>query len=121
MVKALFDTNILIDHLRGVPQARRELSRFNDKAISVVSFMEVMIGVDASVEPSTRAFLLGFDIVALEMDVVDRAIELRRKHRIKLPDAIIWASAQTHGMLLVTRNTKGFPSGDPGIRHPYTI
>jgi hypothetical protein len=38
-----------------------------------------------------------------------------------LPDAIVWASAQAHDMLLVTRDTKGFPPDDPGVRVPYTV
>jgi branched-chain amino acid transport system permease protein len=35
--------------------------------------------------------------------------------------AIVWASAQIHSMLLVTRGAKGFPAGDPGVRIPYRI
>ena len=41
MVKALFDTNILIDYLRGIPAAREELGRYRPKAISLVTWMEV--------------------------------------------------------------------------------
>ena len=33
-------------------------------------------------------------------------VALRRAHRLKLPDAIIWASADLHGMLLVSRDTR---------------
>ena len=40
---------------------------------------------------------------------------------MKLPDAIVWASAQVHAMLLVTRDTKDFPGDDPGIRVPYMV
>jgi len=32
-----------------------------------------------------------------------------------LPDAVIWATAQAHAMLLVTRNTKDFPVDDPAF------
>jgi predicted nucleic acid-binding protein len=44
VVKALLDTNILIDFLRGVHVARDELNRYSDKAISVITWMEVMAG-----------------------------------------------------------------------------
>ena len=44
MVKALFDTNILIDFLRGVHAAREELGRYQLKAISLVTWMEVLVG-----------------------------------------------------------------------------
>jgi hypothetical protein len=44
---------------------------------------------------------------------------LRQRHRLKLPDAIVWASAQAHDMLFVTQDVKDFPAGDPGVRVPY--
>ena len=121
MVKALFDTNILIDYLRGIPQARLELDRFPDKAISVVTWMEVLAGTTAATEPLTRAFLDGFTLIQLDQKAAERAISLRRDHRLKLPDAIVWASAQVQDRLLVTRDTKDFPPGDPGVRMPYQV
>ncbi len=47
MVKALFDTNILIDQLNAMPEARKFRARFADKAISLVTWMEVMAGAPA--------------------------------------------------------------------------
>lgn len=43
MVRPLFDTNILIDYLGGVALARDELARYREPAISIVSWMEVLI------------------------------------------------------------------------------
>ena len=65
MVKALFDTNILIDYLRGVEAARQELGRYSAKAISIVSWMEVMVGTRPEVAPATRAFLDSFERLSL--------------------------------------------------------
>lgn len=121
MVKALFDTNILIDLLNAIPEARAEMARYDDKAISVITWMEVMVGAEAAVEDRTRRFLSSFTVVPLRDDVADRAVALRRRHRIKLPDAVIWASADVHSMLLVTRNTKDFPPDTPGVRFPYAL
>jgi len=120
VVKALFDTNILIDYLNAVPEARTELRRYTEKAVSIITWMEVMVGADHDLEAGTRSFLSGFDIVAVDEVIAERAVSLRRSHRIKLPDAVIWATAQVHAMLLVTRNTKDFPVGDPGVRAPYS-
>ena len=53
-MKALFDTNILIDYLRGLPAARDELNRHQDKAISVVTWMEIMVGAPMLAERGTR-------------------------------------------------------------------
>lgn len=121
MVKALFDTNVLIDFLAGVPQARAELEHYDDAAISIVSWMEVMVGAPAHADRTTRSFLASFELISLDQAIAEAAVELRRAHRIKLPDAIVWASARHHGRLLVTRDTKDFPDGDPGVRSPYAL
>jgi len=121
VVKALLDTNILIDFLRGIPAARDELDRYDDKAISIVTWMEVMAAAPVLAERATRDFLDGFALIALNETVANRAIGLRRRYRLKLPDAVVWASAQVHAMLLVTRDTKGFPVDDPGVRMPYRV
>jgi predicted nucleic acid-binding protein len=119
MVKALFDTNILIDYLGGVEAARRELERFVDGAISVITWMEVMAGTTPQTEAGTRTFLGGFKHLAIDHAIAERAVILRRQKRIKLPDAIIWATAQTTDRLLVTRNTRDFAADEPGVRVPY--
>jgi predicted nucleic acid-binding protein len=121
MVKALFDTNILVDYLNAVPQARTELQLYTERAVSIITWMEVMVGATGGVEVATRGFLSTFDVIALDAEIAERAVSLRRDHHIKLPDAIIWATAQTHAMLLVTRNTKDFTADDPGVRMPYKL
>ena len=40
---------------------------------------------------------------------------------MSLPDAMVLATAQINGSILVTRNTKDFPANLPGIRVPYTL
>jgi predicted nucleic acid-binding protein len=119
MVKTLFDTNVLIDYLNGVKNAKAELARFEDKAISVVSWIEVMVGTTPATQKGTRAFLAGFALLPIDQRVAERAIALRQDKRIKLPDAIIWATARTSDRLLVTRNTKDFAAAEPGVRIPY--
>jgi predicted nucleic acid-binding protein len=117
----LFDTNILIDYLRGIPQARAECDRHSDRAISIISWMEVMAGSTAVNEAAARAFLLNFHTLPLGADVAERAFPLRRSSRIKLPDAIIQATAESAGRLLITRNTRDFPASTPGVRIPYSL
>lgn len=120
-MKALFDTNILIDFLNAVPQARDELDRYRQRAISIITWMEVLIGADTAVEAATRSFLDSFEIIPLGDAVAERAVALRKTYRMKLPDAVVCASADVHSMLLVTRDRKGFPTNLPGIRIPYGL
>ncbi|MGA2350336.1 MAG: type II toxin-antitoxin system VapC family toxin [Terracidiphilus sp.] len=117
----LFDTNILIDYLRGIPQARAECDRHADRAVSIISWMEVMAGSTAANEADARLFLLNFYTLPLVADVAERAFLLRRTSRIKLPDAVIQAAAEGDGRVLITRNTRDFPAGTPGVRIPYTL
>ncbi|PKA40209.1 type II toxin-antitoxin system VapC family toxin [Rhizobium sullae] len=119
MVKALFDTNILIDYLNAIPEARDELDRYERRAISIITWMDVLIGAAHEVEAATRSFLNSFQVIAVDSAIAEGAVCLRQRHRIKLPDAIIWSTADTHSLLLVTRNTKDFPADNPGIRVPY--
>jgi predicted nucleic acid-binding protein len=121
MVKALLDTNVLIDFLGGAAAARKALARSDNAAISSVSWMEVVVGAPKGAEDETRKFLSRFSLVALGQPVAGRAVELRQAHRMKLPDAIIRASAQIEGRLLVTRNSKDLSVSDPGVRMPYRI
>ncbi|HDR9481827.1 TPA: type II toxin-antitoxin system VapC family toxin [Burkholderia aenigmatica] len=121
MVKALFDTNILIDYLGGVEAARVELGRYSYRAISTISWMEVLVGASADNEAAIRAWLSSFDLIALDSTIANRAMTIRKERRVRLPDAIVWASAQVNGLLLVSRNTKDFPASEPGVRVPYQI
>ncbi len=86
MVSALFDTNILIDYLNGVEQAKTELDRYSDKAISLITWMEVMVGATPETEAILRGFLSGFVNLAIEEPVCNLAVTLRKKHKIKLPE-----------------------------------
>jgi hypothetical protein len=119
-MKALFDTNILIDYLNGRPEARTEIDRHRQRLISVVTWMEVLAGArDEAEEDVVEMFLRDFSLVELSRPIARAAVSLRRTRRVRLPDAIIWATAQHESALLVTRNAKDFPPTDPGVRIPY--
>jgi predicted nucleic acid-binding protein len=62
-----------------------------------------------------------FEIVALDLAVAETAVQLRRSHHLHLPDAMIWATAQTQDAVLVTRNIKDFNPEWEGIRIPFKI
>ena len=117
-MRALFDTNILIDYLNGIELAREELERFPEALISVITWTEVMVGTKPEEEIAVRKFLARFRQVPIDQKVAERAVLIRRKTRIRLPDAIIRASAELENALLVSRNTKDFPEGEPWVRVP---
>lgn len=80
-----------------------------------------MVGADES-DNLTANFLQDFFIILpITQEIADKAVAIRKHQRIKLPDAIIQATAQAHDALLVTRNTRDFPENTEGVRIPYQI
>jgi predicted nucleic acid-binding protein len=67
-----------------------------------------------SEEKQIRIFLSAVSVIDLRADVKDRAIELRRKYGLKLPDAIIAASALVGEAELITHDRK--MGRVPGLR-----
>jgi len=119
-LKVVIDTNILVDYLQGREAAREELARHDRPGISLITWMEVLIGAkDEDDAQILRRFLMRFPTLPIDGEVAELAVELRRTHRIRLPDAIIWATARSANRLLVTRNTRDFLATDPGVRVPY--
>ena len=121
-MKAVFDTNILVDYLAGIEAAKDELARYRIRQISIITVIELMVGAqDAGQEASIRGFLSSFEVLELSTEIADEAIRLRRQLRLKIPDAIVYATARTQGCLLVSRNTRELKSEWPDIRIPYRL
>lgn len=118
---AVFDTNIVVDALNGVDDADREYRQYERVLISLVTWMEVMVGAEGD-EDELRDFLeTHFEVTPLDAVTAENAVQLRRRHRLKLPDAIIWGTAIAHNAVLVTRNTKDFDPAWEAIRVPYQL
>jgi predicted nucleic acid-binding protein len=121
-MRFLLDTCILVDHLRGHAAATRLLAKERRAAISTITWMEVMAGaIDEEEGLTLRAFLDGFELLAIDAAVAEEAVLVRRARRLKLPNAVILATARVHRLDLVTRNTKDFRKRDPGIVVPYEL
>jgi predicted nucleic acid-binding protein len=121
-MKALFDTNIIIDALAGHTPARQEIKACPDAAISVVSYVEVMAGTFPHNAEIARTLLLGFKVLEVDVDIADYAISLRQERGLSLTDALIVATAQATGRTLITRDKKlENEFDDPPVRIPYEI
>ena len=121
MSDPIFDTNILIDWLRDRPGASGELSRYRRHRISRVTWTEVLAGEPLETRDNVRGLIAPFEVVEVDSRICLAAADIRYRTRMKLLDAIILATAQVNGAILVTRNTRDFPANMPGIRVPYTL
>ncbi len=106
----LLDTNAVIYLLSGrlvfpLPDGQYSVSIITE--IELLSFS----GISAGEEQKIRALLLLLDRIHLTDAVRDETIRLRRKSRLKLPDAIIAASASINDAVLLT-NDQAFSSID---------
>lgn len=121
MADPIFDTNIVIDWLRDIPQAAGELARYRRHRISRITWMEILAGEPLETRDTVRELIAPFDVIEVDGRIAEAAADIRFRTRMKLLDAIILATAQTQGAILVTRNTKDFPAQLPGIRVPYSF
>lgn len=124
-MSTLFDSTILIAHLRGVSRATEMLVDALDEGAlaSVVSRAEVEGGMRSGERSDVARLFDGLVLLPVTDAIARRAgLQLRRYRRshpgIDLADYLIAASAEEHAANLVTLNTKHFPMFD-GIQPPW--
>lgn len=103
MARLLYDTDVLIDHLQG----RRTLPVENDVAYSCISRAE-LYSWGAAEEDRIDSFLEPMEEIEVDREVAQEAGRIRRSTRIKLPHALVAATALSNRRVLVTRNTKDY-------------
>jgi predicted nucleic acid-binding protein len=108
--KYLIDTNIIIDYLGNkLPaKAKHLLDNIIDQEINLSVINKIELLGFTHPEPFLSDFVSYANIYHLTDDVVDKTIELRKKHKTKLPDAIIAATAICNNLTLITHNIKDF-------------
>src|ERR1700690_1516972 len=106
-MRALFDTNIIIDYLNGIEKAKEEIELYEFKAISIITYIEIIVSLESQKEiEDIKQFLHQFSIIALDFFIAELTATYRKKYKLKIPDALILASADHNQCLLITRNTK---------------
>ena len=114
------DTNAVLELVGGLlPGPATEwldaVMARNDHRISVITRIELF---SKKVEDAETETLTGFvrfaDVIGLDEPIIQQTVHLRQQRRMKLPDAIIAATALARGLMLLTRNVSDF-AGIPGL------
>lgn len=128
MVKVLFDTNILIDLVQGVPEAQTELSNYDDAVISVISWMETCCKMTETEKSRFVKQLAAAEIkVAHTDDDIMRRTTIYRGQGVaagakkRIPDLMIRATADSQDRVVVTRNPGDFGGESFKVHVPYKI
>lgn len=127
-IRGLTDTDVLIDHTRGVADASAFLTAeqaAHGVFISVVSAIELVQGCrDARQLRSVHQLLSTMTVLPIT-DVISRGAfhlvdSLFLSHGLRMPDALIGATALEYAWPLYTKNTRHFQP-IPGLRiaRPY--
>jgi len=126
-MRNLIDTNVWIDALSGrlSSAAFLKISVQADWAgYSAITRLELfgLPGLKGEEESKICEILKPFVEIAVDSAIIDRAIGVRRARRIKVPDAIIAATALERSCSLITRNIEDFKGiTDLVIIDPYGV
>lgn len=117
----LVDTDVLIWHLRGYPQATRRLDGLGALTLSAVSYLEVLQGMRNKAEMlalkkmlDKRSATLLPITEAITLCATELMESLTLSHGLQMGDALIAATAIEHQIPVLTGNVKHF-SAVPGL------
>lgn len=124
MSQYLFDTDVIIDYLRGDKRAIHFLKTFSDEFhTSAITIAELHAGVKEGEETENLNYFLSlFTIHPVTNKIAEKGGSLRRRwhksHGMGLADALIAATAEVNNMKLISLNEKHFGMLD-NLEVPY--
>jgi predicted nucleic acid-binding protein len=110
----LLDTNTVIYYIDGNLPIKAldflDIILAIEGNISVISQIELLSWTPPNPDDYTivELFVKDTDIFPLTSEIITRTISLRKAHKMKLPDAVIAATALVHDFTLISRNASDF-------------
>jgi len=101
----LVDTDIFIDHLRGAVELKPGRHRLRYSVITRAELFAGSVGIDL-----VGRMLAAFREMPVDRAIAERAGRIKREVELRMPDALIAATALEHRLSLATRNIKHFGS-----------
>jgi predicted nucleic acid-binding protein len=122
--KYLIDTCAIIKYLDEVfpPEALSFMDALVDEnsKVSFITKIELLAWNPPKQEDIeiVEQFLSGSEIHFINEEIIERAVRIRKEARIKLPDAVIAATALTYDYVLLSDNDKDFKRVEPfGLKY----
>ena len=108
--KYLIDTNVFLDFMGGKlpPKSEAFLSNIIDDQINISAINKIELLGFSNVEQVLVDLVNCAIVYSIDDEVIDKTIELRKKYKLKLPDAIIAATCIVHNFALISHNFKDF-------------
>jgi predicted nucleic acid-binding protein len=108
LVMILLDSNTIIYLSKKIIKIDDIFNDNDDYRISVITYMEILgYAFSCKEEELFIKKLLSFlNILYIDKNISEKVIELRKKYKIKLPDAIICATAINKNAILITNDIK---------------
>lgn len=117
---ALFDTTILIDYLLGDKRAVAAFREFDHRALSVVTWLELMVVAPTEKQEMTRAFLRSFERLSISESIADEALKLiRARPGLPFHRALTWGTALVNQIPYMTVDRSFIAKGEKGVLIPY--
>lgn len=107
----LIDSNIIIDFFNGkLPFPGRQLLSRVEPVISVITYIELFSSNNIAIEEyqQLKRFADMTTVHPVNLSIAAETITIRKKYKIKPPDAVIAATAIVHNFTLITRNVSDF-------------
>ncbi|MGC8770960.1 MAG: type II toxin-antitoxin system VapC family toxin [Brevinematia bacterium] len=107
---ALLDSNAIIYFSKGAIDFNKLIEKYDNFIVSIISYIEVM-GFnfkDKNEEELVKELFKNLEIIDVNFEIANLCLNIRKDNKIKLPDAIILATAIKYNCDLITANERDF-------------
>lgn len=118
----LIDSNILIEFVgKLLPEtANVLLSTIIDTDFNISFINKIEVLGHYSADEAWINFINQASVIVADDDIIEQTILIRKTHKIKLPDALVAATAVINNLTLLTRNIQDFKGiGNLEIENPW--